>query len=129
MNITIEISPGEFLDRISILHIKQRYIKDKDKRKNIDFELNRLMIIYSGLYMAREDYKEFFINKYEELENVNRDIWDLEEELRSFDEFPQDRVDIPIDIAKFNDERALIKKEINILLGSDLVEEKSHKNL
>ena len=129
MNITIEISPGEFLDRISILHIKQRYIKDKDKRKNIDFELNRLMIIYSGLYMAHEDYKEFFINKYEELENVNRDIWDLEEELRSFDEFPQDRVDIPIDIAKFNDERALIKKEINILLGSDLVEEKSHKNL
>lgn len=125
MNITIEISPGELIDRLTILVIKSEEIKDCNKLINIQRELRDNWDKYCEI-----DYDHIIVDKfYEKLCLINRNIWKLEEEVRSplldWDELGA----VAEKIVIANDERAATKKEINVLLGSSLVEEKSHKNL
>lgn len=126
--ITIEISPGELVDRLTILTIKMRQIEDEDKIKNISYECAETWNSYHrlqdkiGLNKATE-----ISHYYQKLYETNLNIWQLEEELRSFgSNIPQDRTDIAFDIAETNDKRARLKRQINECVGSKLIEEKSY---
>lgn len=120
----IDVSNGEIIDKITILEIKMDKIKDKNKLKNVKTELDILL-------------KFDFDTKYKgDMKDVNERIWDCEELIRRMSkENPMYETDIPIrhqfikcaiNIHVFNDERARIKKLINIETGSEITEEKSY---
>lgn len=133
MNVTIEISPGELVDRLTILHIKATQITDKDKLVNVRYETDRTWSAYFALQDEIGLTKSKWVReKYDELKSVNLRIWDHEETIRNIEydhTFSGDIAWHAIEIAKANDKRAALKKEINVYLDSSLVEEKSHKNL
>ena len=120
----VDISKGELIDKITILEIKMDRIKDEIKLKNINNELD----ILSKL--------EFDTSYKSAMKDVNERIWDCEELIRKMSmENPLYKTDIPIrnqfiqcaiNIHVFNDERARIKKLINIETGSEITEEKSY---
>ena len=126
MSINIEISIGEFWDKITILQIKADRIKDKDKLVNITKELNQLVN-----HWEKSSHNEIEIN--EELKNlrhINEQLWDIEDDIRDKEQ-AQEFDDVFVELARSvyftNDKRAEVKKEINEKMGSSLVEEKSYK--
>ena len=113
----VEISKAELIDKITILEIKGERIKDPEKLKNIYNELNILREL------------EFLTHLKKDLKYVNNTIWDLEDRIRILEknsEFGDEFVDKARNIYKFNDERARIKKEINMAHNSNIIEEKSY---
>ena len=101
----IEVSNGELIDKITILEIKDERMKDEEKLKNIRHELDVL-----------QKY-EFETSLKEDLKQVNNTIWDLEDGIRNLEkveDFGVDFIDKARNIYKFNDERARIKKLINL---------------
>ena len=113
----VEISKAELIDKITILEIKCERIKDDEKLKNIHHELKILQEL------------EFHTDSKEELKSVNQMIWDLEDRIRILEnagDFGSEFIDKARNIYKFNDERARIKKTINLEQGSNIVEEKSY---
>lgn len=121
----IEVSNGEILDKFSILMIKSFRIEDEDKIRNIQKEIEELLPIVDKLTEEDEVY-----SKYLELIKVNEELWEVEDAIREL-ERGQDFGERFVELARLvyftNDKRAWIKKEINSLTGSDLVEEKSYK--
>jgi hypothetical protein len=117
----IEVSNGEIVDKQTILIIKKTEITDESKLKNIEAELTMINNFISKIELDLQDY----IN----LLNINRQLWDVEDELRLCEQ--QERFDdyfitLARSVYKLNDERASIKKSINLSTGSTLVEEKSY---
>ena len=113
----IEVSSGELIDKITILEIKDERVKDEDKLLNIRHELDVLLKY------------EFETTHKHDLKQVNNTLWDLEDgiiNLEKVEDFGIDFIDTARNIYKFNDERARIKKLINLEQGSDIVEEKSY---
>jgi hypothetical protein len=121
----IEVSIGEIVDKLSILHIKKDNITDEAKLENINKEY---------LYLHEIVFSELNINydeDYSRLLEVNRSLWVIEDDLRDkerVNEFDQDFIELARSVYYTNDKRAEIKKEINIKYGSLFVEEKSYKN-
>ena len=112
----VDISKGELIDKITILEIKMDRINDKNKLKNVKNELDIL-------------YKLEFDTKHKgSMKDVNVKIWDCEESIRKMgmDNPPPDFIKCARNIHIFNDERARIKKLINIETGSEIIEEKSY---
>lgn len=121
----IEVSIGEILDKISILEIKRERIKDVDKLQNIEKEFNELWPLYEKIVTTDE-----VAWKYSELKSVNESLWEIEDEIREYEKemhFEGRFIQLARLVYITNDRRAKIKKEINLLTGSDLVEEKSYK--
>jgi hypothetical protein len=126
MSIKTEISVGEFLDKMTILQIKQARIQDSGKLANINRELETLMQQWSASGYAGADIG----NAVKKLREVNEKLWDIEDDIRekeSAGEFDQRFIELARAVYITNDERARIKKLINEQLGSGLVEEKSYK--
>jgi len=120
---TIEVSFGEVLDRISILAIKLNQIKDKDKLKNIQKEFSYI----SG----RVPQSTFTDPLYFELCKVNQHLWNIEDDIRHKEKlslFDDEFIQLARDVYFTNDKRADIKKEINIKYKSDIIEEKSYNS-
>lgn len=121
----IEVSNGEILDKISILEIKKARINSEEKLVNIEKEWMELWPLYEKLVTTDE-----VAWKYNELKSVNEQLWEIEDEIREWEkrEHFGDRF---IQLARLvyitNDRRAKIKKDINLLSGSELMEEKSYK--
>jgi hypothetical protein len=122
----IEVSNGEILDKFSILIIKRSNINDDAKLDNIQKEIDQLENIVDELI---RDKKIF--TKYVNLAEVNKRLWDIEDEIRECERY-KDFGDRFIELARSvyitNDERAKIKKEINLLTNSGIVEEKSYES-
>lgn len=118
----IEVSIGEVLDKISILAIKLDRIQDEDKLKNIQKEFTALTSqVTSGMYLDK---------LYMRLCQVNQKLWNVEDKLRDHERlnnFNEDFINLARSVYKLNDERARIKKEINVKYGSELIEEKSYQ--
>jgi len=118
----IEVSIGEALDKVSILTIKLNKIQDNDKLRNVARELNGITKkLPKGIL---ED------PLYEKLCSVNLRLWEIEDEIRICEkhgDFNLNFIRLARAVYHRNDERAEIKKEINIKYKSDLVEEKSYK--
>ena len=120
----IEISIGEIVDKLSILQIKVDKIKDKKKLINIKKEYNYLYdIVFNDLKISQSDFSNLI--------KINKKLWDIEDDIRN-KEYNNEFDDIFIQLARSvyftNDERAKIKKEINIKYKSNFIEEKSYSN-
>ena len=119
--ILIEVSAGELLDKISILHIKLDKIKDKN---SLDFIKNE----YDVLIQERDkniDLNDEIKNLYIELKTVNEKLWIIEDEKRLCEKnskFDEKFIQVSRDIHFLNDRRAVIKLNINKILGSNIRE-------
>lgn len=126
MSIQTQISVGEFLDKLTILQIKSEKIVDADKRKNVQNERETLEAIWQKSPYAAADIQEL----QDSLKQVNLRLWDIEDELRKLEaakQFDERFVELARSVYFINDERARIKKRINLQLGSGLIEEKSYE--
>lgn len=118
----IEVSIGEVVDKWTILSIKALNITDKDKLKNIFNERN-----YLNTVVEPEILHDPLVDK---LLGVNMSLWKVEDDLRLCEkerDFSLRFVELARSVYKLNDERASIKKEINMRHGSEFVEEKSYQ--
>jgi hypothetical protein len=125
-DIAVPISPGELLDKITILRIKSARMQDAAKLVNVRHELQLLEHTWRAVLPAGIELR----SEEQALEAVNAKLWDVEDLLR--DQEAEKRFDAKfIELARAvyftNDERAAIKKRINVKLGSALVEEKSYR--
>ena len=126
MIILAPISVGELVDKITILLIKQERIHDPDKLTNINSELEQLTAILDTL---TNDHFDSIATLFIQLKEVNNELWDIENYKRACEStgnFDLVFIDAARNVYLKNDQRAKIKREINILTGSSIVEEKQH---
>lgn len=122
----IETSDGDILDKISILELKQELITDKTKLININKELDTL---YESCRELLNNSKTK--NLYIKLKETNRKLWTIENTIRIKEknkEFDSEFIELARSVYYTNDERAKIKKDINVELKSLIIEEKSYEN-
>ncbi len=127
MTIKVDISVGEFLDKVTILEIKSERIKEQSKLDNVNKELNLLKDIWSQSEFASADITD----EMTRLKNINVKIWEIEDDIRDKERdrcFDEGFIELGRSVYYSNDERAAIKKELNLKLGSGLVEEKSYSD-
>jgi hypothetical protein len=125
--INVPISPGELVDKITILEIKKEFIDDIKKQKNINHEYNLLMQIYND-NVSQTDGVESLKS---DLKKINLSLWKIEDDIRDCERdkiFNDAFVELARSVYFTNDKRSKIKLEINLLLNSSLVEEKSYKD-
>jgi hypothetical protein len=125
-DILVPVSPGELLDKITILRIKQVRIPDAAKLANVKLELALLEQTWRDCGGAARDVAL----DERALQNVNERLWDIEDRIRDKEakqSFDRDFIELARAVYLANDERAAIKKRINLQLGSRLIEEKSYK--
>ncbi len=124
MEILAPISVGELIDKITILRIKRQRLAAADKLANVERELARLEALMAGL---PED--EAFLDLIEQLEAVNATLWDIEELKRTHERegrFDEAFIDLSRQVYLRNDDRAAIKRRLNLRAGSSIIEEKSY---
>ena len=124
-DLLVPVSPGELLDKITILRIKVARIQDAGKLANVKLELALL----EDTWRASGADKDVSQDEHA-LHSVNERLWDIEDRLREKEArqtFDRDFIELARAVYVANDERAAIKKRINLQLGSRLVEEKSYK--
>ncbi len=119
----IPISIGELFDKYSILLIKLEKITNTDKLIYINKELELLKQI-----IKRYNIDE---NLFNNLLNINKNLWEIEDDIRKkehYKEFDKDFIELARNVYKYNDIRAEIKKQINILFNSEIIEIKDYNN-
>ena len=122
-----EISSGELLDKISILEIKLKKIKDKENLKEINKEYAILKQSQNLNIKLTDELKDLF----NELKKVNLNLWDIEDKLRICEknkDFGEKFIELARGVYFNNDSRSKIKSEINKLLGSNIKEIKQYSN-
>ena len=123
--ITVEIAPGELIDRITILEIKSERFSDAVKLQNVREELKKLIEARDrNVAMSRQ-----LSGLAAQLKAVNEGLWQIEDDLRACErqlDFGSRFVELARSVYRENDQRALLKRQINLLLGSRLIEEKSY---
>jgi uncharacterized protein DUF6165 len=123
--ISVPVSPGELLDKITILRIKSSRMSDANKVANVRIELKVLEETWSASPYARADIAA----DVTALLQVNERLWVIEDNIRDKEraqEFDADFIRLARAVYFENDERAAIKRRINSKLGSAIVEEKSY---
>ena len=125
--VSTPMSVGELLDKLTILEIKSEKIKDAGKLKNINYELKLLRKTWleTGLSHAKTEALK------DDLKTVNLKLWKIEDDIRIKEknrQFDDEFIQLARSVYYQNDDRAQVKKAINILTGSDLVEEKSYQS-
>lgn len=126
MNVSTDISIGEFFDKLTILEIKKERIKNEEKLVNINNELNGLNKLLSEQGFSRADIKD----EIAALKEVNEALWVIEDDIRekeSQKSFDDRFIELARSVYIENDKRSRIKREINLKLGSDFIEEKSYE--
>jgi hypothetical protein len=125
MNIKIEVSCGELIDKITILRIKRARITSPEKLSNVKRELQSL----EEAWFAAVGDESRVSRLIAELQGVNENLWDIEDRLRVLESdrrFDTDFVELARQVYITNDRRARLKREINLSLGSEFVEEKQY---
>ena len=120
-----EISPGELLDKISILEIKLDKVKDKNSQEKIKKEYKILKEIQNSSIKLTNKINDLF----QSVKNINIKLWDIEDKLRIYEknkDFGKDFIDLARGVYFNNDKRAKIKSEINEILGSNIREIKQY---
>ena len=123
--ISVPVSPGELLDKITILRIKSNRMSDAQKLANVRIELKVLEETWSASPYAKSDIAA----DVNALLQVNERLWVIEDDIRGKEraqEFDAEFIRLARAVYVENDERAAIKRRINLQLGSTIVEEKSY---
>lgn len=121
----VPISPGELIDKITILEIKSQRMTDAAKLHNVRTELTLLSETWKASPFSATDISA----EWAGLRDVNAKLWDIEDRIRDKErdgQFDAEFIELARAVYVTNDERAAIKKQINTKLGSKLVEEKSY---
>ncbi len=125
ISIVIEIAPGELIDKITILEVKRDRIEDPEKQANV---MNELAILRDAQGRSIPSSKELR-NLTCQLKAVNERLWEIEDALRDCERkqrFDERFIDLARSVYLHNDARARLKREVNVLLGSTIIEEKSY---
>ena len=120
-----EISPGDLLDKISILEIKLEKVKDKDRQKKIKNEYDILKKVQNSSIKMSDKIKDL----YRSVSNVNIKLWDIEDKIRICEQnkdFGKNFIELARGVYFNNDKRAKLKNEINEILKSDIREIKQY---
>jgi transcriptional regulator of nitric oxide reductase len=126
-NIKVPVSPGEVLDKITILEIKSERMSDPEKVANVRVELALL----------QETWKEFIRDDdvirglHAQLKEVNEALWEIEDHIRDKErakEFDERFIELARAVYVTNDRRSEVKKKLNLHLGSEIIEEKSYQD-
>jgi Family of unknown function (DUF6165) len=126
MPLLVPISVGELFDKIAILELKERAIADPAARANVRRELAALEAVRQREVALSPE----LIALRSELQEVNRRLWQVEDEIRAHErrgQFDAGFVALARSVYRENDRRALLKRQINELSGSEIVEEKSYR--
>ena len=124
--VTIEIAPGELIDKITILEIKTERISDAAKLANVRVELDVLSASRDAALPASGDLTRLSTD----LKSVNEALWEIEDDIRDCEragDFGPKFIELARSVYITNDKRAALKRDINELLGSRLIEEKSYQ--
>ena len=125
-DLQVPVSPGELLDKITILRIKSRRMSEAAKVANVRLELELLERTWATLGAATSQV----LADEQALQQVNEQLWDIEDKIRDKEaarSFDQEFIELARAVYHRNDERAAIKKRVNLALGSRIVEEKSYQ--
>lgn len=125
--IKVPVSPGELLDKITILRIKSRRMTDPKKLANVGVELDALEAVWASSVYAAIDVE----GDVQALLAVNERLWSIEDDIRDKERakvFDAEFVRLARAVYIENDERATIKRRLNLKLGSELIEEKSYSD-
>ncbi len=123
--IKVPVSPGELLDKITILRIKARRMTEPGKLANVSIELDALEAIWANSAYAAIDVA----GDVRALLAVNERLWNIEDDIRDKERakaFDAEFIRLARAVYIENDERAAIKRRLNLKLGSELIEEKSY---
>ncbi len=119
----IEVSNGEIVDKLTIIEIKLKHIKDADKLKNLQKEYEVLDEAVSKIIPKNHEL-------YQQLLKINQELWDIEDRIRDLErhkDFGEAFIETARAVYFTNDKRSDVKRKINELTGSALVEEKSYQ--
>ena len=124
--VKVEVAPGELVDKLTILDIKLERIADVEKRRNVSLERRVLAEAFEHLEASSS-----ITGLKERLRRVNEALWAIEDDIRDCErrgDFGAAFVTLARAVYKTNDERAEVKRAINLALGSRLIEEKSYQS-
>ena len=124
--ILVPVAPAELFDKIAILEIKEQRIGDPEKLKNVRYELKLLRDIYNK-HINPTPELHILLGKLRELSTNGWDIEDGKRRCEKEKKFDDEFIQYARGAFKNNDERAAVKKEINLILGSKIAEEKSYE--
>jgi len=125
-DIIVPVSPGELLDKITILEIKSERITDAEKVANVRAELGQLSKCWAD--SVTENGIVHLLRA--QLKSINEKLWVIEDDIRDKErakEFDEQFIELARKVYVTNDHRARIKKELNLHLGAQIVEEKSYR--
>lgn len=125
ITLSAPIAPGELIDKITILEIKSERIEDPAKLANVETELKTLAATRDQHIAASDEMAALTAS----LKSINEELWVIEDDIRDCErngDFGETFIGLARAVYRTNDRRADVKKQINILLGSSLVEEKSY---
>ena len=123
--IKVTLSVGELIDKITILQIKNKFIKNNDQLKNINNELSILEPLLKKNKLNTPEINQLL----SELYKLNMELWEIEDQIREKErksDFKDEFITLARSVYITNDKRAKIKKSINLISGSQLIEEKSY---
>jgi transcriptional regulator of nitric oxide reductase len=126
-NIKVPVSPGEVLDKITILEIKSERMSDPEKVANVRVELALLQETWN------ENIRDTDVIQglHAQLKEINEALWEIEDDIRDKErakEFDERFIELARAVYVTNDRRSEVKKELNLHLGSEIVEEKSYQD-
>ena len=124
----VEVSNGELLDKLSILELKLKNIKDNKKLINIKNEHGGLSPLCNNLF---DNYGNELRSLYAKLSEINAELWKIEDDIRECErnkDFGDEFVQLARAVYFTNDKRSDVKKNINLLTESGFVEEKSYED-
>jgi transcriptional regulator of nitric oxide reductase len=125
-NILVPVSPGEVLDKITILEIKSERIEDEEKLINVRRELKLLQDTWSENVKEDDTIRDL----HAQLKEINEALWEIEDAIRDEERsksFEERFIELARNVYFTNDRRSRVKKELNLHLGSEIIEEKSYQ--
>ena len=126
-NIQVPVSPGEVLDKITILEIKSERMGDPEKVANVQAELSLLQKTWDAAIKDTDVIRDL----HAQLKEINEALWEIEDDIRDKErvkEFDERFIELARAVYFTNDRRSKVKKELNLHLGSEIIEEKSYQD-
>ena len=126
-NIKVPVSPGEVLDKITILEIKSERMEDAAKVANVRVELKLLQDTWARNINDDDVIRDL----HAQLKEINEALWEIEDDIRDKErvkEFDERFIELARAVYFTNDRRSEVKKKLNLHLGSEIVEEKSYQD-